>query len=136
MYRNAMKCDEIFVFSMYACLCFFHLQQQFPFCDNFVRKWKMELIFMSNYSRRFWMVCSWNRSKWIEMKSNEQMNPRRKIYLLLNHIFEKIYISLFMASNSCNFMFSFDKVLFAFIEFDLVAVTFAIAWVVFSIRDL
>ena len=32
-----------------------------------------------------------NEMKRNEMKWNEQMNPRRKICLLLNHIFEKIY---------------------------------------------
>ena len=85
-----------------------------------------------------WFVAEIERNemKWNEMKWNEQMNPRRKICLLLNHLFENINIRLFMATNSCNFMFSFDKVLFVFIEFDLIAVTFAIAWVAFSIRDL
>ena len=61
----------VYVFDL--CLCFLHLQQQFPFCDNFVRKSKMELIFMSNYSRRFSMVCSWNSTiKSNQIKSNEK----------------------------------------------------------------
>ncbi len=96
--RHVQKCD-----AMWWNVCVFFT------CNNnsrFVttsfenRKWSWfscEII-LDDFE---WFVAEIDRN---EMKWTEQMNPRRKICLLLNHIFEKMYFFwLFMATNSCNF---------------------------------